>query len=170
MMGRSAMEVIDYNGENDWSREALLRRYAEYCRRLKIRELDLKPLEVLRDNKKWIFPVLYKVIDGIEQGDAACKLIGIEFIEEDRKFPFGKVLKSNTARALRRGTLTEEDKERIRKRLTTMLLQGNVPHEYKQYSKLLKKIGLGNYRDEIEKSIDRSNPYVMKYYRYLTEA
>lgn len=166
----SAMEVIDYNGENDWSQEALLRRYAEYCRRLKIRKLDLKPLELVRGDKKWIFPVLYKVIDYIEQGDSACKLIGIEFIEEDRKFPFGKVLKSNTARALRRATLTEDDKERLRKRLISMLIQGNVPHEYKQYSKLLKKIGLGNHRDEIEERIDRSNPYVMKYYLYLTEA
>ena len=61
--------------------------------------------------------------------------IGIEFIEQDQKFSFGKILKSNTARALRRTKLEEEDKKRIRQRLVSMLLTGNVPHEYKQYGK-----------------------------------
>ena len=37
---------------------------------------------------------------------AACRRIGIEFIEEDRKFTFGKILKSNVARALQRSALT----------------------------------------------------------------
>jgi len=99
---------------------------------------------------KWIYPVMYKVIAGIEQGDAACRRIGAEFIEEDRKFTFGKIVKSNTARALRRSELTTEEQERIRRRLVAMLIEGNVPHEYKQYVKLLKKIGVGEYRDEVE--------------------
>ena len=111
-----------------------------------------------------------KVIVGIEQGDAACRRIGIEFIEEDRKFTFGKILKSNTARALRRNQLTPEEQNRIRRRLVDMLLQGNVPHEYKQYAKLLKRIGVGPYWDEIESRIDQSNQYVMRYYRYLKDA
>jgi len=107
------------------------------------------------------------VIAGIEQGDLACQLIGIEFIEEDQKFPFGKILKSNTARALRRSVLTSTEKDRVRKRLVGMLLAGNVPHEYKEYAKLLKKIGVGDYWDEIERKIDHSNLYVMRWYVYL---
>ena len=51
-----------------------------------------------------------------------------------------------------------------------MLLAGNVPHEYKQYSKLLKRIGLGPFRDEIELGVDRANQFVMRYYDYLTAA
>ena len=108
-----------------------------------------------------------EVISGIEQGDAACRRIGIEFIEENRKFPFGRILKSNTARALRRSDLTADEKERIRQRLVAMLVEGNVPHEYKQYAKLLKKIGIGDHWNEIEKGIDRSNRYLIKYYDYL---
>ena len=93
----------------------------------------------------------------------------IEFIEQDQKFSFGKILKSNTARALRRTKLEEEDKKRIRQRLVSMLLTGNIPHEYKQYVKLLKKVGLENYRENLEESINRSNQYVMKYFNYLID-
>lgn len=130
--------------------------------------LDLSPVEHTDGEKMWIYPVMDKVIEGIERGDAACRRLGIEFIEEDRKFTFGKILKSNTARALRRSDLTPEEQDRIRRRLVDMLLAGNVPHEYKQYAKLLKRIGLGSLRDEIELGVDRTNQFVMRYYNYLT--
>ena len=45
------------------------------------------------------------VIVGIEAGDKACIALGVDFVEEDRLFPFGMVLKANTARALRRAEL-----------------------------------------------------------------
>jgi hypothetical protein len=63
----------------------------------------------------------------------------------------------------------EEDKQRIRLRLVSMLLAGNVPHEYKEYAKLLKKLGLESYRENLEERINRSNQYVMKYFNYLID-
>jgi hypothetical protein len=111
-----------------------------------------------------------KVIEGIENGDQACKRIGIEFIEEDGKFPFGKILKSNTARALRRSELSKVEIDRIRKRLVHMLIEGNVPHEFKEYAKLLKKIGIGEAEAYLKKHAKRENPYVMKYVEYLMSA
>ncbi|MBL8964867.1 MAG: hypothetical protein KF787_10095 [Phycisphaeraceae bacterium] len=39
-----------------------------------------------------------KVIDGIEAGDPACILIGIEFDEQDQGVPFERILKSRPAR------------------------------------------------------------------------
>ena len=165
------MKIIDYNGEERWSKESIIDRYSRYCRELKVQNpLDLSPVEHTDGETKWIYPVMDKVIEGIERGDAACKCLGIEFIEEDRKFTFGKILKSNTARALRRSDLGPEEQDRIRRRLIDMLLAGNVPHEYKQYSKLLKRIGLGPFRDEIELGVDRANQFVMRYYDYLTAA
>lgn len=162
------MEIRDYNGDGDWSKDEIIRRYSLYCRELNVRKpIDLSPVVFVKDEITWIYPVMDKVIEGIEQGDAACQLIGIEFIEQDRKFTFGKILKSNTARALRRCELTSDEQERIARRLVKMLLEGNVPHEYKQYAKLLKKIGVKDYWPEIEKRIDRSNQYAMKYYEYL---
>ena len=101
------MEIIDYNGEGKWLKDEILRRYSQYCKEQKVSEpLDLRPRELVSGEKKWIYPVMERVIEGIEKGDAACKRLGIEFIEEDGKFPFGKILKSNTARALRRVALT----------------------------------------------------------------
>ena len=165
------MKIIDYNGEDSWSKESIIDRYSRYCRELKVpNPLDLSPVEHTEGETRWIYPVMDKVIEGIEGGDAACRRLGIEFIEEDRKFTFGKILKSNTARALRRSDLTPEEQDRIRRRLIDMLLAGNVPHEYKQYAKLLKKIGLGPLRDEIELGVDRTNQFVMRYYDYLTAA
>lgn len=164
------MEIRDYNGKDKWSKDEVIRRYKNYCVEFNIKNpLYLSPPEHTEGNVKWIFPVMYNVIEGIETGDAACRKIGIEFIEEDSKFPFGKILKSNTARALRRSVLTLDEQERIRKRLIEMLLSGNVPHEYKQYAKLLKKVGVGNYWNEIEQRINKSNGYVMKYYKYLKD-
>ena len=164
------MEIRDYNGKGNWSKEEITHRYKKYCLELNFeKEFDLSPVEYAEGNIKWIHPVMMKIIEGIEKGDSACRKIGIEFIEEDSKFPFGKTLKSNAARALRRTALTRDEQERIRQRLINMLIEGNVPHEYKQYAKLLKKIGLGNYWNEIESGIDKSNGYVMKYIEYLKQ-
>ena len=165
------MELRDYNGEGKWSKDEIVRRYSRYCRELDVpAPIDVSPVVHVEGEVKYVYPVMDKIIAGIGQGDMACRRIGIEFIEEDRGFVFGKILKSNTARALRRAELTTDEAERIRRRLVSMLIAGNVPHEYRQYAKLLKKIGVGDYWGEIENSINRSNAYVMKYYEYLKDA
>ena len=162
------MEEHDFNGAEEWSKDEIIRRYVAYCRELNVvNPIDLSPIISTEGENTWIWPVMYKVITGIEHGDPACRRIGIEFIEQDRKFPFGKILKSNTARALRRSDLTIDEENRIARRIVNMLIEGNVPHEFKQYARLLKKIGVKDHWPEIENRIDRSNRYVMKYYKYL---
>ncbi len=164
------MDVIDYNGEGEWASEAILQRYARHSKHLQIdTHMDLTPRTIIQGDKTWIYPVMERVIEGIETGDIACQWIGIEFIEQDQKFPFGKILKSNAARALRRALLTDQQQERIRTRLVSMILAENVPHEFKEYAKLLKKIGLGRDLEDLEAKVNRSNPYVMRYYHYLVE-
>lgn len=164
------MQVINYNGQGDWAEDAILRRYARYCQELKISNpVDLTPQTYVQADKTWVYPMMAKVIAAIEAGDLACRRLGIEFIEQDQKFPFGKILKSNTARALRRANLSSEEIERIRIRLVSMLIAGNVPHEYKEYAKLLKKVGLDRHGADLEQKIDRANPYAMKYFQYLTK-
>jgi hypothetical protein len=107
------------------------------------------------------------VIEGIKRGDRACSEIGIELIEENEHFVFGRILKSNTARALRRADLTENQKARLRTRIVSMLLEGYVPHEFHEYARLLRHIGLGSWWAKIDRDIDRDNQYVMRYYKYL---
>ncbi len=136
------MEVIDYNGQDRWSRDAILERYAQFAADAGVAPRNLSPREHTEWGRHWVYPVMEKVIEGIEAGDAACVRLGIEFIEEDAKFPFGKILKSNTARALRRASLSEEQGQRVRGRVLSMLRAGKVPHEFREYAKLVKKIGL----------------------------
>jgi hypothetical protein len=162
------MSIIDYNGEGRWSRAEILRRYSSLASQLGVSPRDLSPIEHEERGRKWVYPVMSEVIEGIEAGDAACVVIGIEFIEEDARFPFGKILKSNTARALRRANLTDDQKERIRRRVFAMLRDGHVPHEYKEYAKLVRRIGFD------AKSLDSipasDNPYVMRFYNYFAQA
>jgi hypothetical protein len=135
------MDVIDYNGEGRWSRVAILERYARYAAETGVVPRDLSPSEHSERGRHWVYPVMEKVIGGIEAADPACVRLGIEFIEEDAPFPFGRVLKSNTARALRRAPLTDAQRHRIRERVFQMLRAGRVPHEFREYAKLVRKIG-----------------------------
>lgn len=162
------MIVIDYNGNGMWSADEIIRRYEMYARKYGFATLrDLRPLVHTENEKQWIYPVMHQVIEGIENGDRACAEIGVEFIEEDQPFPFGRILKSNAARALRRTSLTEEQKERIRKRVVEMLGRRYLPREYRQYVKIVRRIGLGNWLSRIEEQAD--NPWARRYYTYLKE-
>ena len=135
------MDVINYNAAGCWSRESILQRYSRYAAELGVVPRDLSPTEHTEQTRHWVYPVMEKVIEGIESGDPACVQLGIDFIEEDAKFTFGKILKSNTARALRRAPLSHEQRERIRRRVLGMLRAGHVPHEFREYARLLRKIG-----------------------------
>jgi hypothetical protein len=162
------MEVIDYNGTDFWSVDEVRARYTKYACRFQITEpRKLSPVVHSNGDKQWIYSVMDAVIEGIEHGDLACAELGIEFIEEDRLFAFGRILKSNTARALRRASLTDAQKERIRKRVVEMLGRRYLPREYRQYAKLARKIGLGSWLSRIEEQAE--NPAAKHYYTYLKE-
>jgi hypothetical protein len=160
------MNLIDYNGEGDWSRSAILERYARYAGEMGVAPRDLSPSKHSEGERRWIYPVMENIIAGIEAGDPACVVIGIEFIEQDASFPFGKILKSNTARALRRASITEAQQHRIRRRVLDMLRRGAVPHEFKEYAKLLKKIGVG--ADDLG-DVEESDEHVARFKHYLSD-
>jgi len=158
----------DYNGVQRWSIAAVQGRYVQYCRQFNVDEPDIpRPREHTEGKGHWIYPIMESVIAGVEKGDKACIELGVEFIEEEEHFVFGRILKSNTARALRRAQLSPMQTDRLRERIVKMLLSGDVPHEYQQYAKLLRLIGLGNWWPFIEHGVKRDNPYVMRYYEYL---
>ncbi len=162
------MKLIDYNGSGIWSVDEVLRRYKKYAQQLGIETLrDLRPLVHSTDEGTWIYPVMDRVIEGIEHGDLACAQLGVEFIETNESFAFGKTLKSNIARALRHVTLSEVLKERIRKRVVEMLMTGYLPREFRQYAKLARKIGLSEWLPVIKKQAALGDPWVQHYYSYF---
>ncbi len=163
--------VRNYNGKGSWSVEAVQTRYREYCAAFHVdgsRSLD--PKESREGDVLWIYPIMEEVILGIEEGDVACIALGVDFVEEDALFPFGKILKSNTARSLRRAPLTEEQKARLRERVVTMLATGIIPHEMREYAKLLRVIGVGEHWARLERDVPRDNPYAMRFYKALRTA
>ncbi|WP_223266754.1 hypothetical protein [Luteimonas gilva] len=162
------MRVIDYNGTGRWTRLAILARYADYVGRFSVSEpLDLTPKEHVWRDTQWVYPVMDKVIAGIRSGDAACIVIGAEFMEEDSKFTFGRALKSHVARAMRQADLPAAVQARLRKRIVDMLIAGNVPREFREYAKLLRKIGFADYWHKIQAEAPASNKYAMRYVGYL---
>lgn len=164
------MKVIDYNGEGFWSVDEVLKRYAEYTRRFGITQpTELTPLVHSTGESKWIYPVMDRVIEGIEAGDLACAELGVEFIETNDSFAFGRILKSNVARALRRTTLTEVQKERIRRRVVEMLEAGYLPREFRQYAKLARKLGLREWLPRIKQLAEPGDPWIQRYCAYFEE-
>ena len=164
------MKVIDYNGNGFWSVDEVLKRYTEYARLFGITQpIELTPLVHSTGDRKWIYPVMDHVIEGIEAGDSACAELGIEFIETNDSFAFGKILKSNVARALRRTTLTEVQKERIRRRVVEMLETRYLPREFRQYAKLARKLGLREWLPRIKQLAELGNPWVQRYCAYFEE-
>ncbi len=160
--------IRNYNGQGNWSVEAVRRRYREYCAAFHVQSpRSLNPIEWKEGDTRWIYPIMDRVIEGIEEGDFACIALGVDFVEEDALFPFGARLKSNTARALRRSHLTEIQKSRLRERISTMLASGIIPHEMREYAKLLRRIGVGEHWPRMEREIPRDNPYAMRFYRSL---
>lgn len=158
------MEVSDYNGEGSWTRAEILARYARYAKEMGTVPRDLSPSEHSIPGRVWVYPVMFEVIDGILAGDAACIRLGVEFIEENAKFPFGKMLKSNTARALRRACLSEQQKQRIRRRVFGLLQAGHIPHEFRDYAKLVRSIGFS--AEELPQ-VDTSNLYAARFDLYF---
>ena len=158
----------DYNGDGRWAGPEVLRRYAEYARRLGTEPRDVSPHERDEYGKRWIYPVMDRVVEGIKAGDPACVLLGIELIEEDAGMPFGRILKAHAANALRRASLTEEQKWRIRRRVLGMLRAGYVPREYERYTRLLARIGFDSGDlDAIEPDLNLGNPRIARFHAYL---
>ena len=138
-------ELRDYNGTGTWSADQIVARYRKYAARYSVPEpRDLSPRFVESGGVRWVYPVMEQVIDGIEAQDVACAQIGVEFIELDQGFAFGAILKSNTARALRRfERLKDKQIDRIRRRVASMYATGIVPREFYQYLRLIRRVGPG---------------------------
>ena len=162
------MKPRDFNSTGKWSATAIQERYADYSKHEGVTSpVDVAPLIVRQGEKVWIYPVMDKILLGIRAGDKACALIGVEFLEEDRKFAWGVRLKSSVARALKQQNLPENLKERLRRRFVVMLLSENVPREFRYYAKLLRKVGFESHWRDLELGISRNNKYVMRHFSFL---
>jgi hypothetical protein len=160
--------VIDYNGVGIWSADGIRERYETFAIKLNVRhQSHLVPKLHREGERTWIYPLVEELFPLVEAGDPAAIEIGVQLIEEDEFFVFGSLLKMNMAVALRRSSLTQEQQQRLRQRIVRMLLAGNVPREFREYKKLLRKIDLAELWSVLDEGVDRNNEYVMRHYAYL---
>ena len=161
------METIDFNGSDQWSAEAVQQRYLLYSNRYGHRARELTSRAHTEGNVRWLYPIIESVVDGIKASDPACIDLGVEFIESGHKQPFGRILHAKVARALRQAPLNGEHIARLRARILSMLIAGQVPHEYHEYAKLLRRIGLGQAWASTRQRVNERNRYVMRYVNYF---
>nr|HMQ23048.1 hypothetical protein [Planctomycetota bacterium] len=148
------MKLFDYNGEDIWTATAIAERFRRYATSFGLEPRDLSPRVCESEDSRWVYPVMDRVIDGIEAGDIACAQIGVDFLDDDRGFCFGALLKMRTARALRRfEKLSDDQVDRLRCRIVAMYESGTVPREFVEYRRLLRRIGAGPYWSRVEAAL-----------------
>ena len=164
------IEIRDYNGKGRWSRESIERRFESYSKTLGTTINNLEAQIHEENSIRWIYPMVNSVVVGIEKHDPACIELGVELIEDSDSMPFGMILKSNVARALRRvrDHLTEEQQSRIRTRVGDMLIARYMPREFIQYVKLARKIGFSEEISRVRSDADLKDGWVQHYLDRLT--
>lgn len=165
-------EIRDYNGIGRWSRESIESRFKSHSKSLGTTIERLEPQTAEEGSVKWVYPLMDAVVDGIEKRDPACIELGLELIEDSASMPFGMIIKSNAARALRRSAdlLTEGQCNRIRKRVADMLISEYMPREFLQYVKLAKRIGFEREIHLVESNANLENRWVRHYLDQLRPA
>lgn len=97
-----------------------------------------------------------KVAQAIKQGDRSAVAIGYSLLMEDPHLPFGKILKSNVARALKHHIelLNEHEKLGLAGKTAELLSLPFCPREAEDYCRLVKKMG----RAVVSEAVIRSRP------------
>lgn len=164
-------EIRDYNGKGRWSRESVEGRFKSYSKSFGTTIGKLEPRIYEEAGVRWIYPLAEAVEEGIKKKDPACIELGVELIETSESMPFGMILKSNAARALRRQAtrLTPDQKDRIRKRVAEMLIAEYMPREFLQYVKLAKEVGFGDETGRVETEADLGNQWIRHYLERLRD-
>jgi hypothetical protein len=154
------------DGTGPWTHEAIRERYRRACRAHRVQPQPW-PDPGRPEACGWTARTMDVLAERMRQGDLAAADIGIEFIEEDGSFAFGRTTKGRVARALRHVPLTAAQKDRIRRRVVAMLARGYLPREFREYARLLRRIGPGGFEREIERAAASGDPWIAWYGRYL---
>jgi hypothetical protein len=161
------MPSIDLNGQDEWSLEAVRRRYLEYSRCLGVSsQLALAAETLKRESSDWTMPILQQVLDGVTAGDVACVQIAVDLVCSDARLPFGKIFKDRASDMLRRSSLSSLQYELLRTHAIARLRSGFVPPEFKHFARLIRQIGLAEHRQALEELVP-AGPRIAWYRNYL---
>jgi len=95
----------------------------------------------------WGSSVIHKMTVDIKKGNEKAVKLACELIKDDEKYPFGKILKSNIARALKHQVklINPQEKQLIINTTKKLLTMRYSPRETEDYCKLVAK-----FKDEID--------------------
>lgn len=154
---------IDFNSEGKWSVSSVKERYRELSLSLGgVSGFEPEPRKYT--NQKgvtWTYNIMDSVVDGVQLGDKACIQISIEYIAAHDMRSTTGYIRERMARALRSVELTKVQKVMLAKVFLSQLESGKLYKEFREYSRLFKKIGVEPYRREIEK-FENSNKHYIK--------
>ena len=119
----------------------------------------------------WAGEVFDVLKSAVASGAPQAISLACELIEKDPKLPFGKLVKSNLARALRKhnNKLTEPERRQVLGVTGRLLNQEYAPRELEDYCKLVKKFPQLEIADLLQ-TITPKNPKSERLRAYLGEA
>jgi len=93
----------------------------------------------------------------IKRGEPSAAAIACALIGADPQMPFGKIIKSNLARALRQqaGLLVQADRDIIVRKTVELLGLASSPRELEDYCKLVRRLGPAASREVAENATPR---------------
>jgi len=151
-----------------WGAVAVYERYREYCCQFAVvQPLELSLKHYTKEEYSRLTTPVDAIIERIPLGDAAAAHIGVDLLCEFPLFFAGKCAKARTANLLRRTELSEELKERLRIGIVGMFRRAYLPQEFRDLLKLLRRIGLGEHRAEVERWLDSWDRYHRACAEYL---
>ncbi|MCC2653821.1 MAG: hypothetical protein K0Q60_3987, partial [Microvirga sp.] len=78
------------DGQGRWTQQAVQQRYHQYCHAFGVTPRKLTSIPDYISERGWITHLMEALIEGMKQGDLASAEVGIELIEEDGGFAFGR--------------------------------------------------------------------------------
>lgn len=118
----------------------------------------------------WVLELFRCIATAIKAGDTVAVSMACALIEDDRQLPFGKLIKSGLARALRQRheLLTASERAQVLGATVTLLNLRYAPRELEDYCRLLRKFPQGELRPALA-CITPCNASAERWQRYLTE-
>jgi hypothetical protein len=129
------------------------------------------PEEAHENPAVWLSQTFGQVLKAIVAGDTAAVSLACDLIEKDPMLPFGKLIKSDLARALKKQVelLVASERAQVLGATVKLLNQEYAPRELEDYCKLAKKLPGPEYLAALSRAAPR-NPKAERLLAYLAQS
>ncbi|RCU51623.1 hypothetical protein DU002_03900 [Corallincola holothuriorum] len=153
----------------EWRREYVIQRYEQLAKSLRV----CQPISF--DGVSKTSPsvsskhALWAISHAVAKGDEAAIKIAKQFVLADVYFHYSGFIRATMARRLKSANLSLHDREELREGLYKLFYSGQFGPEYKEFCRLLRRIGLGHMKEKY-KELGNMGGKQVKLLNYLTAA